>query len=84
MTLFIAAALLLSLLAAAFVALPLLRAVIETRKDQFLRIPWEIQLKDENADDPTGDPRCKEVKEFFKKPDNVVPTRVGGNRIPVP
>ncbi len=50
-------------------SLGVLRALIETRKDQFLRIPWEIQLKDDSKENPADDPRCKELKEFFKKPD---------------
>lgn len=47
-----------------------LRTVIETRKDQVLRLPWEFQVR--------GKPRAKskgidELNKFFKKPDGKVP-----------
>ena len=45
----------------------LLRSVIETRKDQLLRIPWTIQLKDKPKDKTNA--KVKELLEFFKRPD---------------
>jgi portal protein len=44
----------------------ILRTVIETRKDQLMRIPWDVQLKDK----PKGtDPRLTELRAFLKYPD---------------
>ena len=44
----------------------ILRSVIERRKDQFYRIPWTFQLKDQPA---RKDKRIDELKAFFRKPD---------------
>ena len=44
----------------------LLGAVIETRKDQLMRIPWAIQLKDKPDSD---NPRVDMLNDFFRKPD---------------
>ena len=48
----------------------ILRAVIETRKDQLMRIPWDFRLigkpKEKNH------PRLVELRRFFKKPDRKV------------
>jgi hypothetical protein len=45
----------------------ILRSVIETRKDQLLRVPWTIQLKDKPKDKTNA--KVKELLEFFKRPD---------------
>lgn len=43
-----------------------LRSIIETRKDQMLRVPWEIQL----VGDPRGvNDRVTEMRNFFRRPD---------------
>jgi hypothetical protein len=47
----------------------ILRAVIETRKDQLMRIPWEIRLINASAQSSARDRRVAYLKEFFKKPD---------------
>ncbi len=47
----------------------ILRAVIETRKDQLMRIPWEIRLKNASAQSTARDRRVQMLKEFFLKPD---------------
>jgi hypothetical protein len=47
----------------------ILRAVIETRKDQLMRIPWDIRLINGSAKSSARDPRVQNLKEFFKKPD---------------
>lgn len=44
----------------------ILRSVIERRKDQFIRVPWEFQLKDQAE---KKDKRIDELKAFFRKPD---------------
>lgn len=44
----------------------ILRAVIETRKDQMLRQPWTIRLRD---DPKKQNKRLEELKTFFRKPD---------------
>lgn len=44
----------------------ILRTVIETRKDQLIRIPWDVQLVDKP--DQT-DKRVDEVRSFLKRPD---------------
>lgn len=44
----------------------ILRAVIETRKDQLMRIPWGVQLKDKPK---AKSPRLDELREFFRRPD---------------
>ncbi len=43
----------------------LLRAVIETRKDQLLAVPWDIV----GRDGQDGGKRARRVKDFFHKPD---------------
>jgi Phage portal protein len=43
----------------------LLRAVIETRKDQLLVVPWAIQGRDGSD----GGKKADELREFFRKPD---------------
>lgn len=45
-----------------------LATVIEKRKDQLLRMPWKIVNK---ADPKIETPHCKELTEFFKKPDRI-------------
>lgn len=50
----------------------LLRTLIQTRKDQLTRIPWDIQIlgKPRGKFDTTPvDPRIVYLKQFFKKPD---------------
>lgn len=50
----------------------LLRTLIETRKDQLCRIPWDIQIVDSprsQFDKAPLDPRIGFLKQFFKKPD---------------
>jgi hypothetical protein len=47
----------------------ILRAVIETRKDQLMRIPWDIRLINASAKSSARDRRVQYLKEFFKKPD---------------
>ncbi|MDA8051025.1 MAG: phage portal protein [Rhodospirillales bacterium] len=44
----------------------LLRSVIETRKDQLLTVPWEIQAKSGGG---AGGAAAKRVKEFLQRPD---------------
>ena len=44
----------------------IIRALIERRKDRFLRQPWEIRLIDKEGQ---KDPRIDELKAFFRKPD---------------
>lgn len=51
----------------------LLRAVIETRKDQLLRVPWAFQRRDAPK---KKDKRIDELHDFFIKPDGK--TRFGG------
>lgn len=61
--------------------LPLLRAVIETRKDQIAALPWGIRLVPEDhapskRRQPLTDAQraaVRDVKEFLKKPDKVSP-----------
>ena len=43
----------------------LLRAVIETRKDQLLSVPWTIQARDGRD----GGTRAEELRRFFQRPD---------------
>jgi len=53
-------------------SLGLLRSIIETRKDQLLRIPWEIRILDkprDPGDNSPEDPRIQYLKKFFKSPD---------------
>ena len=45
-----------------------LRLAIETRKDQLVKLGWNITPKDEKK---TSDSRCDEVIEFFRKPDRI-------------
>jgi hypothetical protein len=47
-------------------ALPILRLVIETRKDQMARLKWSVVPRDEEQE---GDPRCDKAMEFFRRPD---------------
>lgn len=44
----------------------LLRLVIETRKDQVVKLPWIIGPRD---DDASEDDRSKKITEFFRSPD---------------
>lgn len=44
----------------------ILRAVIETRKDQLMRIPWAIQLRDKPKAKNT---RLDQLTDFFRRPD---------------
>lgn len=44
----------------------LLRLVIETRKDQLVKMRWKIQPRDE---DGKPDARCQQVQDFFQLPD---------------
>jgi hypothetical protein len=56
----------------AFANVELIRLAIETRKDQFERLEWQIKSVDnkkKNADDP----RIAEVAKFWRKPDGVTP-----------
>src|ERR1700693_730394 len=43
-----------------------LATIIETRKDQLLRIPWTIQLRDKPRQNSRG---VDEMRSFFKRPD---------------
>ncbi len=43
-----------------------LATIIETRKDQLLRLPWTIQRKDKPRGDSAG---VKELRKFFRRPD---------------
>jgi len=43
----------------------LLRSVIETRKDQLLSVPWDIQA----IGGGDGGAKARDVKEFFRRPD---------------
>jgi hypothetical protein len=46
----------------------ILGSVIKTRKDQLLRIPWEIRLRD--VEKPKSVPkRVAQLRDFFRKPD---------------
>lgn len=45
----------------------ILRSVLETRKDQLMRIPWDFRLVDKPKD--KDHPRLQELRDFFKKPD---------------
>ena len=45
----------------------ILRTVIETRKDELMRLPWAIQLKDKPKN--KTHPRVIELTEFLRKPD---------------
>jgi hypothetical protein len=45
-----------------------LAPVIEARKDQLLRIPWEFQVRGKPDQD---DPRIEELNDFFQSPDHV-------------
>jgi Phage portal protein/Phage Mu protein F like protein/High potential iron-sulfur protein len=52
----------------------LLRTVIETRKDQLMRIPWTIRTLDQdrsvqNKQKDKGNKRIQQLREFFKRPD---------------
>jgi len=47
-------------------ALPILRVVIETRKDQMARLQWRVSPRDEEAE---PDARCAKAEEFFRRPD---------------
>lgn len=51
----------------------LLRLVIESRKDQFMKLTWNIQRKLEAGQDTRSDPddRCRKVERFFAKPDGI-------------
>lgn len=44
----------------------LVRACIETRKDQISRFDWKIQYKDKEVE---NDKRCEEIEKFFQFPD---------------
>ncbi len=46
----------------------LLRLAIETRKDQFCAIEWDVQCKDEDADPAKFKDQIKRAKEFFERP----------------
>ena len=53
-------------------SLGVLRALIETRKDQMLRIPWDLQVVGKPRDltsKAPEDPRLTFLRQFFKKPD---------------
>jgi hypothetical protein len=45
----------------------ILRTVIETRKDQLMRIPWDVQVISKPKD--KDNPRLKELRAFFRRPD---------------
>lgn len=47
----------------------LLRLVIETRKDQLERLPWNVQFRDPKKTDDGEDRRIKEVKARLMRPD---------------
>ncbi len=47
--------------------LPLLRIIIETRKDQIAKLPWQIQHVDKNLE--KKDQAIDDLNEFFKYPD---------------
>ncbi|MGH6976399.1 MAG: phage portal protein [Stellaceae bacterium] len=48
----------------------LMRLVIETRKDQLVKMKWLIQSRDaDQRKDDKSDPRIKQVTEFFQMPD---------------
>lgn len=49
-------------------ALPILRLVIETRKDQMARLSWRIAPRDE---DKPSDQRCIDAQIFFRRPDQM-------------
>jgi hypothetical protein len=48
----------------------ILRTVIETRKDQLMRIPWNIQLVNGSAKESAKDGRIRALREFFRRPDH--------------
>lgn len=48
----------------------IVRSVIETRKDQFMRMPWAFQLRDKPD---KRDKRVEELKDFFRRPDGKHP-----------
>lgn len=43
-----------------------LRAIIQTRKDQLLRLPWEFQIRDKPR---KSNKRVEEMRDFFRRPD---------------
>jgi hypothetical protein len=50
----------------------ILRAVIETRKDQVARMTWNIKARDPKMDKAPGvEAKCKVAKDFFERPDGV-------------
>jgi hypothetical protein len=49
-------------------ALPLLRAVIETRKDQIAALNWTVRARISGAG-PGADARCAAVRKFLTRPD---------------
>jgi hypothetical protein len=56
----------------AFANVELVRLAIETRKDQFERLDWQVKPVD-NKKKPSDDPRIAEVTKFWRKPDGVTP-----------
>jgi len=55
----------------AFANVELIRLAIETRKDQFERLDWQIKPVDNKK--KGEDPRIVEVAKFWRKPDGVTP-----------
>lgn len=49
----------------------LLRLVIETRKDQLAKIPWDVRYRDQSKDSDSNDPMIAEVQNFLMYPDKV-------------
>lgn len=45
-----------------------LRIILEHRKDQIAKLPWQITAKDETKQ-KKDDPRCEELEDFFNNPD---------------
>jgi hypothetical protein len=56
----------------AFANVELVRLAIETRKDQFERLDWQVKPVD-NKKKTIDDPRIAEVTKFWRKPDGVTP-----------
>jgi hypothetical protein len=56
----------------AFANVELIRLAIETRKDQFERLDWQIKPVD-NKKKASEDSRIVEVTKFWRKPDGVTP-----------
>ena len=51
----------------------IMRTIIQTRKDQIMRIKWDVQYTDPDRGGVSDDPRYAELMTFFKLPDGKRP-----------